>query len=199
VDHERGYKYRAHHDAGRVTTRSFYFIGALRARTACAGLSHHQSERPAGAYADGRFFTPTEADRVSLTWRFASGPPDVGLGMINGTMRLVTKTARFTGIAIFVLTLVGLSSAQSKQTFTGTITDSMCPKADHSQMQMGPSDAACTLACVDVHGAAYVLYDGKNTYELSDQRTPAKFAGQKVKVVGTLDAKTKKIQVQSIR
>jgi hypothetical protein len=84
------------------------------------------------------------------------------------------------------------------QTFTGTITDSMCDKADHSQMQMGPTDAACTLACIDVHGAMYLLYDGKTAYTLSDQKTPAKFAGQKVRVVGTLDAKSKTIQVESI-
>ena len=65
-------------------------------------------------------------------------------------------------------------------------------------MRMGPTDAECTLACVDVHGASYVLYDGKTAYMLSDQRTPEKFAGQKVKVVGTLEAKTKTIQVDSI-
>lgn len=91
-----------------------------------------------------------------------------------------------------------LSAAAANQTFTGVITDSMCAKADHSQMQMGPTDADCTTACVSVHGADYVLYDGKNAYTLSDQKTPEKFAGQKVRVVGTLDAKTKKIQVQSI-
>jgi hypothetical protein len=33
---------------------------------------------------------------------------------------------------------------------------------------------------------------------LSDQKTPDKFAAQKVTVVGTLDAKTKTIRVQSI-
>ena len=97
-----------------------------------------------------------------------------------------------------LLVVVFLSAAPPKQTFTGTITDSMCPKADHSQMQMGPTDAACTKACVDVHGAAYVLYDGKNSYVLSDQKTPEKFAGQKVRVTGALDAKTKTIQVDSI-
>ena len=91
-----------------------------------------------------------------------------------------------------------LSAAPAKQTFTGTITDDMCPKADHSQMQMGPTDAECSMACIDIHGAAYVLYDGKNVYTLSDQRTPQKFAGQKVKVIGTLDTKTKTIQVDSI-
>jgi hypothetical protein len=74
----------------------------------------------------------------------------------------------------------------------------MCADADHARMGMGPTDAECTLACADVHGSAYVLYDGKAVYALSDQRTPEKFAGQKVKVTGTLDPKTKTIQVESI-
>ena len=91
-----------------------------------------------------------------------------------------------------------LSAAPGKQTFAGTITDSMCANADHSQMKMGPTDAECTLACVDVHGAAYVLYDGKKTWTLSDQKTPEKFAGKKVNVTGTPDPKTMKIQVVSI-
>ena len=65
-------------------------------------------------------------------------------------------------------------------------------------MQMGPTDAECTLACVDAHGAAYVLVDGKTTFKLSDQRTPQKFAGQRVRVVGTLDEKTNRIDVVSI-
>lgn len=99
---------------------------------------------------------------------------------------------------LILLSAAPLSASPAKQTFTGTITDEMCGKAGHSQMQMGPTDAACTIACVDVHGAAYVLYDGKDVYKLSDQRTPEKFAGQKVKVVGTLDVKSKTIHVDSI-
>jgi len=100
---------------------------------------------------------------------------------------------------VAMLSLPILIVAQAKpQTFVGTITDSMCAKADHSQMQMGPTDAECVKACVAAHGASYVLYDGKKTYDLSDQRTPEKFAGQKVTVIGTLDSKTGKIAVQSI-
>lgn len=102
---------------------------------------------------------------------------------------------------LLLLTLtaaVALAAPPGKQTFTGAITDSMCAKADHSQMQMGPTDAECTIACVSVHGASYVLYDGKDVYTLSDQRTPEKFAGKRVSVTGTLDAKTKTIQVDSI-
>ncbi len=100
---------------------------------------------------------------------------------------------------IFSLLLVGtLAGAQGKQRFTGAITDSMCDEADHSRMQMGPTGAECTIACVAAHAARYVLYDGKNAYTLSDQQTPEKFAGKKVTVAGTLDARTGTIQMDSI-
>ena len=96
------------------------------------------------------------------------------------------------------LAIAALAAAPGKQTFTGIITDDVCATADHSQMRMGPTDAECAKACIDAHGASYILYDGKNAYTLSDQRTSEKFAGQKVNVTGTLDAKTKAIQVDSI-
>jgi len=103
-------------------------------------------------------------------------------------------------LIVCALALTALSAAQAAktQTFVGTITDNMCAKANHSQMQMGPTDADCVKACVSAHGATYVLYDGTNVYELSDQNAPEKFAAQRVRVVGTLDAKTKKIAVTSI-
>ena len=97
-----------------------------------------------------------------------------------------------------LLAAAALAAAPAPQTFSGVITDDMCPNADHSRMQMGPTDAECAKACIDVHGAQYVLYDGKSAYTLSNQRTPEKFAGRKVKVTGTLNAKTKTIQVESI-
>jgi hypothetical protein len=102
------------------------------------------------------------------------------------------------GLLLITAIIPALQAAPAKQKFTGTITDSMCSQADHSQMKMGPTDADCTKACVDIHGAMYVLYDGKQAYTLSDQKTPANFAGKKVTVTGTLDAKTKTIQVDSI-
>ncbi len=99
---------------------------------------------------------------------------------------------------VSLLAIAVLAAAPGTQTFTGTITDSMCANADHSPMRMGPTDAECTVACVSAHGATYVLYDGKEAYTLSDQRTPEEFAAQKVTVIGTLDAVTKTIQVDSI-
>ena len=101
-------------------------------------------------------------------------------------------------LALSLLIVVSLSAAQDRQTFIGTITDSECAMADHSRMKMGPTDAECVRACIDAHGATYVLYDGTTVYELSDQKAPEIFAAQKVTVVGTLDPKTKTIRVQSI-
>jgi hypothetical protein len=100
--------------------------------------------------------------------------------------------------AVIILTLTSQTLAQSKRTFTGTISDSMCPAGDHSHMRMGSNDGECTIACVQAHGASYVLYDGKTTYTLSDQKSPEKLAGKKVTVIGILNAKTSTIQVDSI-
>ena len=97
-----------------------------------------------------------------------------------------------------LLSIAALSAAPGRQTFTGTITDEMCAQAGHASMRMGPTDAACTKACVSEHDAAYVLEDGKNVYSLSNQKMPERFAGRKVKVVGTLDAKTRTITVTSM-
>jgi Protein of unknown function (DUF5818) len=102
---------------------------------------------------------------------------------------------------IIIFSVLGaalLMAAPAKLIFTGTVTDSMCATADHSQMRMGPTDGECAVACVQAHGATYVLYDGKHAYNLSDQQTPEKFAGRKVRVTGTLDGKTQTIRVDSI-
>lgn len=97
-------------------------------------------------------------------------------------------------IAIMIAA-AALMFAAGKQTFTGTITDSMCG-GDHKAMNMGADDK-CVIACVKA-GAKYALWDGKTAYVLSDQTTPEKFAAKKVKVTGTLDEKANIIKVESI-
>jgi len=89
-------------------------------------------------------------------------------------------------------------AGQERQTFTGVITDDACPLGDHTRMRMGPTDAECVRACILSHGASYILYDGTRALNLSDQELPGKFAAQRVHVVGTLDAETLTISVQSI-
>ena len=88
-----------------------------------------------------------------------------------------------------------IAAGAASQTFSGIITDSMCGK-DHAMMKVTP-DSKCVSECVK-SGSKYALYDGKNVYVLSDQKTPGQFAGQKVKVTGTLFEKTKILQVESI-
>jgi hypothetical protein len=100
---------------------------------------------------------------------------------------------------LFLVLSLALFGAGPNRKITGIITDSMCATADHSGMRMGPTDAECTKACVEAHGATYVLYDGKSAWNLSDQKMPEKFAGKKVTVTGAVDEKTKTIQVVSIR
>src|ERR1041384_3030224 len=90
-----------------------------------------------------------------------------------------------------------IAAAQGKQMFTGVVTDSMCTAADHSRMRMGSNDRECAIACVSAHGVPYVIYDGKDSYILSDEAAAEKFAGKKVTVTGSLDAKSKTIRVDS--
>jgi hypothetical protein len=81
------------------------------------------------------------------------------------------------------------------ETFTGTITDTMCgPK--HTMMKE-QSDEKCVKACAK-GSSDYALFDGQHVLKLSDQAKSAKFAAQKVKVTGTMDPKTKTIKVTSI-
>jgi hypothetical protein len=103
-----------------------------------------------------------------------------------------------TKLLVVLLFAIAVAAPQSERTFTGTITDSMCDRADHSVMRMGPTDAECAVACAEEHDAAFVLYDGKDAYTLSDQESARKFAARKVTVVGALDAKARKIAVTSI-
>jgi len=74
-------------------------------------------------------------------------------------------------------------AAPQSQTFTGAISDSMCG-ATH---MMEGSAKDCTLKCVE-GGSTFILVDAKGKiYKLSDQTKPRAFAGENVKVTGTLN------------
>jgi len=98
---------------------------------------------------------------------------------------------------IAILFAAASLAVAAPRTFTGVITDDMCAKGDHQSMKMA-SDAKCVLECVKSMNGKYVLYDGSNSYVLSDQKTPERFAAKKVTVTGTLDEKTKTIKVDKI-
>ena len=87
--------------------------------------------------------------------------------------------------------------AEAGKTYVGVITDTMCTR-DHRPMKIAP-DEKCVRECVrDAKTYKYALADGTGVYALSDQETPAKFAGRKVKVTGVLYPKTKILKVEAI-
>ena len=97
-------------------------------------------------------------------------------------------------VFIAALTLTG---AEAPKTFTGVITDTMCGAKPHSAMMKDKSEAECVRSCIK-GPFGYALYDGANVMKLSDQKTPAKYSAQKVKVTGTYDQKSKTLTVSSI-
>jgi hypothetical protein len=96
------------------------------------------------------------------------------------------------------LIAAALVSGQGTGTFTGVVTDEACAKSGHAAMRMGPTDRECTVACVDAHGVAYALADGKSVYTLKGDQRLETFAGRRVRVAGVLDARTGTITVDSI-
>lgn len=114
------------------------------------------------------------------------------------------------GLAAGLLMAALSFAAQKSETFTGEIMDSGCASTGtHAGMLAGHGMAGkendpaakkmCTTDCVKA-GGHLVLYQAgtKTVYQLDDQKKPEAFAGQSVKISGTLDAKSKTIHIQSI-
>ena len=103
------------------------------------------------------------------------------------------------GVSVLVL-VVGVTAtglAQEKKTYVGVITDTMCV-GNHAPMKVSP-DSKCVKECVgDSKTFQYALLDGTKAYKLSDQETPARFAGHRVKVTGVLYKKTNILKVERI-
>ena len=103
-------------------------------------------------------------------------------------------------LAVLLLLSLGLMAADAKdQTFTGTVSDTMCG-ARHTMMPGSPDDQ-CVRACVK-GGADYAMVVGSKLYTLKGNKADIdKFAGEKATVAGkvsgnviqaTLIAKPKK-------
>jgi Protein of unknown function (DUF5818) len=113
-------------------------------------------------------------------------------------------------LAAVLLTSLSFAAPKGK-TFKGEIMDSQCAmNGSHAEMlkkegmaDKDPNDAMakkmCTENCVKM-GGKYVLYDAaaKKVYQLDDQTKPRQFAGQNVKVTGTVDKAGETIHVTNI-
>src|SRR6267154_5784396 len=86
------------------------------------------------------------------------------------------------------------ASAMQTQSYEGVITDTHCG-AKHSAA-IGMAAADCTRVCVHA-GEQFALVDGENVYVLEgDLKTLKRAAGQRVRIVGTLNGS--KISVATI-
>jgi len=94
--------------------------------------------------------------------------------------------------AVFIVGLGGTVAVfAQQQTFTGTLTDSMCGV---SHMAKDKTPAECTRMCVK-DGMKYGLAADKKVYTLEGHEPElAKLAGQKVTVKGTVKSDTLSVQ-----
>ena len=103
---------------------------------------------------------------------------------------------------LLFLIAVSTSKAKDRSSFFGVISDSQCALNVHSlsrshaemikKRTLGTDAASCARACVR-RGGEWVLRSGDDVYHLLYQAGVEQFAGQQVKVVGTLDEKTRTI------
>ena len=107
------------------------------------------------------------------------------------------------GTLLVAVLLVGSATGGTQRnSYFGEISDSQCAMNVHSlsrsheemikRRTLGTDAASCSKACVR-RGGEWVLRSGEDVYHLLYQAGVEQFAGQKVKVVGTLDSKTNTI------
>jgi hypothetical protein len=95
-------------------------------------------------------------------------------------MRLRSLTLAAAGLAL-------TTSLAFAETFTGTVSDTMCGK---KHMMPGVGDAKCVQECIK-DGADYALVIGDKVYTLKGDKTQLnKLAGAKVVVDGQLSGDT---------
>lgn len=103
----------------------------------------------------------------------------------------------FVTLFVALLLVVPAIGGPQRPSFFGEISDSQCAMNVHSlsrsheemikRRTLGTDAASCSKACVR-RGGEWVLRSGDNVYHLLYQAGVEQFAGQKVKVVGTLDS-----------
>lgn len=106
-------------------------------------------------------------------------------------------------LAVIMLMAFPALSLAADATYQGQIFDMMCAKMGNHDagytMTGTKTPKACTLAC-NKGGSPLVLYNkATNTiYKLDNQSEAKTFAGQDVKVRGTLDKSTNTIRVEAM-
>lgn len=121
---------------------------------------------------------------------------------------MISKSGMFLIALALGITLCVRVRGADEKTFRGEIADTQCALNVHSlsqshkeMMGMKPeikTEGDCARFCVKERGGRYVLQSKDKVYKLDAQALAEEWAGQKVKVVGTLDPKTNAITVDKI-
>lgn len=122
---------------------------------------------------------------------------------------MIRKSGRFLfALALGTTLYIVQGRGADEKTFRGEIADTQCALNVHSlsqshkeMMEMKPeikTEADCARFCVKERGGRFVLQIKEKVYKLDAQVLAEEWAGQKVKVVGTLDPKTNTITVEKI-
>ena len=116
------------------------------------------------------------------------------------------------GFLVAALTGIALTAAArpeaGEKIFSGEIADSQCALNVHSlsrshkeMIGMKPeikTHAECVRFCVKERGGRYVLQTKSKVYKLDAQALVESWAGQKVKLTGTLDPERNTIRVEKV-
>ncbi len=118
------------------------------------------------------------------------------------------KTLAGAGSWLLVAVLLAQAGDDKPQTFRGEIGDTQCALNVHSMTRshtamlkskkMGGTPGACASYCVQYLGGDFVLSSKNEVYRLDNQEKVRLFAGQKVKITGTLESKNKTIHIVDI-
>ena len=120
---------------------------------------------------------------------------------------MIPKPIR-SAMVVLLLALFSQAGNDKPRTFIGEIADSQCALNIHSltrshqemlkRKSMGGTSRNCALYCIQYLGGEFVLSSKENVYRLDGQDKVHDFAGEKVKITGILDPKSKTIHVDKI-
>jgi hypothetical protein len=107
-----------------------------------------------------------------------------------------------------ILALAGAARAQDTKVFRGEVSDSQCALNVHSltrshqemlkSKSMGGTANTCSVYCIEHMGGFLVLSSGNDVFRLDRADLVHGFEGQKVKLTGVMDPKSKQIHVLKI-
>jgi hypothetical protein len=130
---------------------------------------------------------------------------------MTGKMRVrfvATMVATLIGIVLLAAIRGGMAAGERVQILKGEISDSQCALNVHSlsrshdemlkKKNIGTTPAECARYCVKYLGGVFVLSVKDKVYKLDNQDLAEKYAGQKVKLTGVLNAQANVIAVHDI-